>query len=224
MDIKQDQPIEIELKAQSSKLYIFFGGISAGILIPPFEFYNSSKIINHNKIFIRDFSQCWYHNGLPGISIDIDSTAKYIKEQIQQINPERVFFVGNSMGGYAAILFAALIEQGEVIAFAPQTFISPVLRLKYRDSRWKEQVRATYLRSLFKKKYWDLKVLLSDSPINFKISVFVSKNDCLDYIHAIHIKDVPSTQIYEFDGGGHEIVKLLRDKGDLPAIMSGQYS
>ncbi len=220
---REKNPVEYELSLDAASLYIFFGGIASGIAIPPFEFYNSSKIINENKIFIRDFAQSWYHVGLPGISNDIYSTANFIKGTIEKIKPKRVFFVGNSMGGYAAILFANLLAEGEVIAFAPQTFISPLLRLRHRDGRWAKQIFNTYKNSLFLRKAWNLKSLMNKTTGNQKISVFVSKDYRLDYIHAVHIKNIPGVNIYEFDGSGHAIVKFLRDEGKLPAIMSGNY-
>ncbi len=216
--------IEREFLPDASSLYIFFGGIAAGIAMPPFEFYNSAKIIEENKIFIRDFDQCWYQNGLPGISKDIYSTANFVKNEIQHVNPEKVYYVGNSMGGYAAILFAALIGHGEAIAFAPQTFISPFQRLRYGDRRWPKQIRNTYARSIFKKNAWNLKPILLGKNRNQRILVFVSKDDRLDYTHAEHIRNIAGVTIHEFNGGGHGIVKLLRDEGKLPAIMSGTYT
>ena len=218
-----NKSVEVELSLKSSTLYIFFGGIASGIAMPPFEFYNSSKIIDENKIFIRDFSQSWYQNGLPEICEDIDSTVEYIQSEITKIKPEKIFFVGNSMGGYAAILFSSLIGKGHAIAFAPQTFISPVLRLKYLDFRWFYQIVNTYRKSLYKRKVWDLKPLLLRSEGVQTISVFVSKKNKLDYIHASRIKFIPSVNVYEFEGGGHAVVKLLRDEGLLPEIMSGNY-
>ena len=219
-----NKPITIQMSNNGKNLYIFFGGIAAGIAMPVFEFYNASKIIDDHKVFLRDFSQCWYQGGLPSISKDIYSTAKYLRSQIDDIKPEKVYFVGNSMGGYAAILFANLIGVGEAIAFAPQTFISPLLRLKYRDKRWKKQILNTYIRSFFKRKAWNLRPLLMNSNKINKISIFVSKLDKLDCIHANHISDIEGVKIYEFEDGGHSIVKLLRDEGKLPAIMSGTYA
>lgn len=219
-----NKPIEVELSTDGSSLYFFFGGIAAGIGMPPFEFYNSSKIIDENKIFIRDFSQCWYQNGLSKKSKNINSIAKYIEYQIKEINPKKIFFVGNSMGGYAAILFASLIGKGHAIAFAPQTFISPMLRLKYRDFRWKRQIFNMYKKSIFKPKVWNLKPFLLNSKGNQIISIFVSKEDTLDYIHASHLKNISCVNVYEFEMGGHGIVTLLRDEGKLPLIMSGTYA
>lgn len=219
----ESNAVEVELSKNRSNLYIFFGGIAAGINMPPFEFYNSAKIIDENKIFIRDFSQSWYQNGLSKISKDIDSTVNFLKLQIKTIKPHKIFFVGNSMGGYAAIMFAQLIGKGEAIAFAPQTFISPMLRLKYQDSRWREEIYKTYIRGFFKKKIWDLKKLLIKSVTKQKISIFVSNKEYLDYIHATHIKGINGVNIYDFEDGGHGVVKLLRDEGKLPAIMAGNY-
>jgi hypothetical protein len=221
--MSQATPIERELSPDASNLYIFFGGIAAGITMPPFEFYNAAKIINENKIFIRDFGQCWYHNGLPGISNDIYSTANFIQKEIQSLNPQKVFFVGCSMGGYAAILFATLIGHGEVIAFSPQTFISPFLRMTHGDRRWSKQIFNAYKRSLFKRKVWNLKPLLLRKNCNQKISIFVSKDHRIDCVHAEHIKNISGVKIYEFNGGGHGVVKLIRDEGKLPAIMAGTY-
>jgi len=186
----KNEPVETELSTNGSNLYIFFGGLGSEIGMPPFEFYNFSKIINENKIFIRDLAQCWYHDGLPGISNDIYSTAKYIQRQVESLKPKKIFFVGNSMGGYAAILFANLIGKGEVIAFAPQTFISPGLLLNHRNLRWHKQILATYRKSILKRKAWNLKPLLLRRMGSHKISVFVSKNHRIDYIHALHMKDV----------------------------------
>lgn len=222
--MSNDQPIVTELSADGSNLYIFFGGIAAGIAMPPLEFYNSSRIIDQHKIFIRDFGQCWYQDGLPGISHDLRDTAAYLRARIDEVEPNTTFFVGNSMGGYAAIMFGVLVGQGEVIAFAPQTFISPGLRLWHRDFRWRRRILDTYRRSFFKPKIWNLRPLLRSIGGRQKISVFVSTDHRLDRAHAAHIKGIAGVSVYEFDSGGHELVKMLRDQGQLPSIMAGKYA
>lgn len=218
------EAIEIKLSGKGANLYIFFGGIAAGLGIPPFEFYNSAHIIEDDKIFIRDVAQCWYQAGLPGAGTDIHGIAQYLRAKIAEIKPEKVFFVGNSMGGFAAIALAELVGVGEVIAFAPQTFISPWLRFTHKDRRWKAQINNAYRHSFYKRRVWNLRPLLLRQNPARKISVFVSRADQLDYIHAQHVKDLPGVTVYEFDSGGHQVVKLLRDAGSLAAIMAGTYT
>jgi predicted esterase YcpF (UPF0227 family) len=217
------QAIEIEFIDGSSKLYIFFGGIQAGIVMPSFEFYNSSKIISENKIFVRDFDQCWYQKGLPGAGNDVPAIAAYLKLMINEVGAEKVFFVGNSMGGFAAILFVALIGLGEAIAFAPQTFVSRDLRLRHDDSRWLSQIDNMYNLPIIKEEYLDLRRLLLGLKNKPKLSIFVSTNDSLDEAHANHLQDVPNVRVFKFKEGGHGVVKLLRDLGKLPEILSGEY-
>jgi hypothetical protein len=221
---KKETSIDVDLSRNGKSLYIFFGGIAAGIAMPPFEFYSYAKIIDENKIFVRDSKQCWYQNGLGNLSSDIGTTVKLLKEHIDKINPERIYFVGNSMGGYAAILFGALIGRGEVIAFSPQTFISPFLRYKHKDWRWFRQIMLTYCRSFLKDRVWDLRLLLLKMKPRLKISIFVSSSDKLDVIHALHLRAIGNINIFEFEKGGHNVVKLLRDEGKLSLIMSGDYS
>ncbi len=215
--------MEVNLSPRGRKLYIFFGGIAAGISMPPFEFYQAAKILDEHKIFIRDFTQSWYQNGLPGMGWHVYATARRLRKNIEAIDPEDVYFVGNSMGGYAAILFCALTGRGRAIAFAPQSFISPRLRKKHGDERWKEQIHATYRTSWFKPRIWDLRPLLLRRNDARKIEIFVSRADPLDHLHASHIQDIRGVQIHEFDEGGHGIVRMLRDQGRLPAIMTGTY-
>ena len=115
-----------ELAEKSNKLFILFGGKNSGFGIPPFEFVNSLKILKHHKIFLRDFRQTWYHSGLTGHTSDIPETVSLITQRIREINPRETTLIGNSMGGFAAILFAKLIGGNcKAVAFAPQTFIHP---------------------------------------------------------------------------------------------------
>lgn len=188
--------------------------------MPPFEFYKSAQILNENKLFVRDFHQCWYHRGLDGISQNIDSTAKYLQKEIKAIDPKFLCFVGNSMGGYAAMLFSTLLGYGNAIAFAPQTFIAPALRLKHHDHRWARQILSTYFFSRLNGKYWDLFPLLNQQKKEQIFSIYVSGVYRLDRIHAEHLETIPGVNVIKINSDSHSIVKILRDNGELPGILS----
>lgn len=213
-------PVEFDGAPDSRTLYIFFGGMAAGIAMPPFEFYRAARIVGENKLFLRDFAQCWYHAGLPGYSRDLSSTTAYLRQRIAALDAQRVVLVGNSMGGYAAMLFAARLGFGEVIAFAPQTFVSPRLRFRHGDRRWPCQIARLWWRGLYAEHQWDLRPLLAANG-RLKVSVFVSVDDRLDLAHARHIQDLPGVTVHTIAGGGHDVVRLLRDEGSLPRIMLG---
>lgn len=213
-------PILEEIFPGSNRIYFIFGGIFSGMGMMPFEFFKSSQILQENKVFFRDFSQSWYQNGLPGVGKNIYDIRDYINSKIAQLNPSEVFFVGNSMGGYAAILFSTLVGSSQAIAFAPQTFISPFKRWKHRDSRWTKQVLKTYRLSIFKEHYWDLQLLLDKHPDSANIHIFVSQKHELDFVHANQLRPFNKVKIHEYDVGGHALVKYLRDAGKLPEILT----
>lgn len=57
----------IDLLHPGRPLLIAFGGIVGSLVIPPYEFFNLTRGLDINKIYLRDHSQTWYHSGLPGI-------------------------------------------------------------------------------------------------------------------------------------------------------------
>jgi pimeloyl-ACP methyl ester carboxylesterase len=212
-----------ELIPGSTKLYFLFGGLAAEMAMPPFEFYSSARIIAENKIFLRDVSQAWYQNGLPGVGPDLYAVRDFIEQKIAELGPEEVFFVGNSMGGYAAILFAALTGTGTALAFAPQTFVSPGKRLRHRDGRWPKPIAKMVLRTALKPHIWDLKASVASLGEGAAVEIFVSEDDPLDLLHARRLQGLASVRVHGCPVGGHNLVRQLRDEGKLPDILAGSY-
>lgn len=213
-----------EFNNKSKTLYVFFGGINARIGMPPFEFYNSARIIEESKMFVRDFSQSWYQSGLKGISNNVLTTAKHIETVMDELQPRNVCFVGNSMGGFAAIMFSELInlkgKNVSVVAFSPQTFIAPKLRKLHGDGRWRKQMIKMHMKNLFNKNmYLDLDTLLSSKVIQRDINIYIGKDDALDVIHANHIAGHKGVTVHALESGGHNVIKQLRDTNQLQQIM-----
>lgn len=217
------EPVLEEKVFGSRKLAISFGGIKGAMGIPAFEFYKSSRIFDHNKIFVRDFRQHWYQSGLKNISHDVDSTAEYLYSRIRSINPEEVVFIGNSMGGYAAILFSSLLNTGSAIAFSPQTTIGLSSKLALGDFRWKRALSRTYINSLAKKNYFDLLPLLAKEGRKNRISIHVSALDKQDMRHAVRIANQPLVTLNTYNFGGHNLVKHLKQKNLLSTILENSF-
>jgi predicted esterase YcpF (UPF0227 family) len=121
----------------NKNLIICFGGRSlqfGGIL--PFEFLNFLKKTFVNEcdlIFFIDKHQAWYHNGIMGITSNINDTKIYINNLINRNTYKNVIFTGVSMGGYAAILFGSLCNVTNVLAFIPRTKVHDSINQTYGD-------------------------------------------------------------------------------------------
>ncbi|NRR92003.1 hypothetical protein HSX10_10540 [Winogradskyella undariae] len=203
----------------SKILLVSFGGIKQGMGIPIYEFYNVFKDIGCDKVYIKDVNQAWYHKG---VNREIDDIKK-LKELLQKIiikgAYEKVIFIGNSMGGYGAILFGALLNVDSVIAFSPQTFIGKINRFWYRDHRWKKELSKVYLDNFSQKKYYNLKKSLKREIFNPKIEIFYSLNDKLDSLHAERLKNQFNIKLVPYLKGNHNLIKVLRDDGELINII-----
>jgi len=107
-------------------LYASFGGIDLYDGKLEFQFQKTLRqlVPKYDKYFLIDKEQCWYHSGISGITSNIPETVEYLREKSSKY--DNVYFIGNSAGGYAAILFGSLLNVTKVLAFQPQTDISLV--------------------------------------------------------------------------------------------------
>jgi hypothetical protein len=118
------KPITYLEGSRKDVLFLSFGGVRLGAGIPPAEFHASLSGRDVPGYFIKDFRQSWYQEGLLGLSSDVASTAAVLKALIERHSPRHVVTLGVSAGGYAAILFGALLGVDRVAAFSPQTDVS----------------------------------------------------------------------------------------------------
>ncbi|WP_455757817.1 alpha/beta hydrolase family protein [Sulfurimonas sp.] len=201
----------------SDTLLITFAGISGAVGLYPFEFFKITRSFNVDKIFIRDLDQSWYHNGLKGISSSIDGTAEYLRNIIDKHKYKKVVCLGNSMGGYAAILIGELIKADIVLSFAPQTFLDSKNREIYKDNRWAEQISS--LPKEIKTEYMDLSIFFSNINKKTKVNIYYSLDERIDIEHATRLKEFKNIDLYSYEDGGHQLVQLLRKNGDLYRIL-----
>lgn len=215
-----NQGILIE-KNGCENLLISFGGIKQNIGMPVFEFYKSLQGIECDKCFVRDFNQAWYHLGVDENCNSIDSVKNHLEKIIEAGNYKKICFVGNSMGGYAAILFGVLLDVNKILVFSPQTFIGKWRRFLYKDKRWSVQINRIHKSKKVNKRYFDLlNIFKENKSFGGTISVYFSKNDKLDALHAKRMKNNKLVNLNEINLGGHNLVRELKSLGKLDVILA----
>ena len=189
--------LESTEKESKNGLIVSFGGMARQFVsITPFEFLNflKDRFPTYDKHFYVDVYGCSYHRGFEGLSNNLDESVEYLREQIRQYqeNDKEVVFIGNSSGGYAAILFGSLLKVSKVIAFKPQTFHSTGDKEGYRN----------------------LRLLINDTTkyYVFGDSSIQDPKDCHHISHCENLEgysNVEVTRIYGLD------VRKMRDSGEL---------
>jgi len=217
------RPIAADFSSDSDILLIAFGGLKRGFgLIPPFEFFRLTGEVDTKKLYVRDMNQAWYHQGLPGIADNIDGVAVYLRDMIREQQPRKVVAVGNSAGGYAALLFGYLLSANIVLAFSPQTFISRHERALHGDDRWGEyQILNAHQSPTRQEKYFNLKRTLGAHRTRTKYRIYYQRENRLDNIHARRMRVVDNVFLHPRDEGkdDHHLVIHLRKNGALKKIL-----
>ena len=212
--------IEENLVEGSERLLFFFGGIAGAIGMPPFEFYRAAEALEHSRVFLRDPSQAWYQRGLPELGPDALSIGKYLEKKVVDSGATEVRFVGNSMGGFAALLFCAMLRGGSAIAFAPQAFVSVEKRRQHGDERWSKEVGRLHAAGR-PSDILDLKPWIAKAYPEIRAQVFVGTSDALDKVHAAELSEFENVHIHGRSDGGHGLVRALREEGALAEILNG---
>ena len=210
-----------DLRPDAGTLLITFGGLARapGLgPVPPFEFVNASAPFAVKKVFLRDHQRSWYHRGVVGAGDGIDAVCDRLRDLINESGAGRTVALGNSSGGYAALLFGDLLGLTEVHVFSPQTFIDPRSRREHGDSRWEDNLDALVRSGRFDDRFGDLRQQLLEGSAPTAFHVHHSSNR-LDVIHAERIASAERVTLHAYDSPGHWLVGRLRAEGELNALL-----
>lgn len=223
-DVEQSRKGILEDFSGRKNLLISFGGIRQGIGLPVFEFFNSIANIDCDKILLRDFNQAWYQKGVDSYIVNFEQVFLYLKSIIEKNEYEKICFLGNSMGGYGAVVFGTLLNVDKIIAFAPQSFINIKNKIKYFDYRWIKQISSVYTFENRDNRFFDLKQYLKQND-NYvtEINLYYSSTHRLDRIHSERLKGLKNLRLHPVSKGGHSIVKDMRDNGELYEIIVSSF-
>lgn len=196
------------------KLYICFSGFFPDEKgIPVFEFKNMMSNSGSSCLFIKDVFKCWYQLGVDGLGVSLQDTIDFIAEFIKPY--KNTVFIGNSMGGYIAILCGLSIEHTNVVAISPQIYLKNDEVLN--DYRWEsyfERARKNNKDNIF----LDLREI-SKNP-NCKITVYYSFNDILDKAHIDLLESVHDIKKIPCYGTTHaNLISKLNSNNLLPKII-----
>lgn len=213
------QPVVADFSTNSDTLFVTFGGVAAGLGIPPFEFFRTIAEIPTKRLLIRDLEQVWYHAGLPGVSNSIDGTAEYLHREIARGGVRRTVFVGNSMGGYAAILFGCLVGASVVHAFSPQTFVGKWHRLFVLERRWRADISRLHRLPGVNRRYLDLLPLVRNRQDQTQVHIHYAAKHRMDRYYAQRLAEFPCVTLHPHPVRDHNLVKYLRNAGTLQTTL-----
>lgn len=207
--------------ADDKTALVVFAGLAVGdgalAEHPHFEFFNVATGLPVTKVFIRDLDQAWYQRGVHGLGTSIPETSAALAARLERF--EHVVFLGGSSGGYAALLFGALIGVDRALAFSPQTFVNRRLRFVHRDRRWAPRIDAMHESPGLDPRYFDLKPVLRDAPADTRFAIYYGSRNRLDAVHARRLRRVSTVSIRPQDTDSHGVHRRMRNAGLLDGVL-----
>ncbi|MGM9483333.1 hypothetical protein ACS5PN_19205 [Roseateles sp. NT4] len=89
-----------------------------------------------HRIHLRDPRMAWYLQGITGLGENLDTTLDALRRHIAALPATRMTMLGQSMGGYGAILYGLALGADRVIALGSLSTMDPADASARGDWRW----------------------------------------------------------------------------------------
>jgi hypothetical protein len=212
--------VSLDTEADSRTLLLTFGGMKSTAGLVAFEFVALTRGLPVKKMFVRDPRQSWYHRGMPSHGNTLESVGEVLRGIIAEQDVERLVTVGASAGGYAALVFGALLGADRVLAFAPQTTLDREVLAEMGDRRWDYLLEPLYAKDALEARWVDLKTGLPGALNGHtRCSVYFDETVEGDRLHGERLAGIEGVRLYRFGRGGHSLTRHLRDRGVLERLL-----
>lgn len=197
--VYEDDLIKISItKRESDSVFLCFSGAGmmiANIEIQKEEFAKSTK--NSTSIFIVDKTRSWGNFDWDSLKLKIEP---YLKNKI-------LYSLGNSMGGFNAILSSRYFNISKVIAFAPQWSVNK--SIVPFENRWEQ-----YTDNIVVWRHLSLEGCFNNVT-KYHI-IFGNRGQDMQHSRLFPSKD--NVMLHFFDGD-HYVVQALKGNGYLYSII-----
>jgi len=221
----------IELAQPGDPLVVTFG-FAQWETVPAFDFIGRLRKLEgllgqrFHRIHLRDPQRAWYLRGVLGLGIDVASTAAALNRAVDALKPSRVLTLGQSMGGYGAILFGNLLNADRVLAFGALSTMSPDISRGHGDTRWLSIMQALDDDHLLGPTT-DLVHALTARPGNVDLRLHYGErpdapehgHENLDLHHARRFAKLPGCRITLHPAAAHAVSDHLRRSHELDACL-----
>jgi hypothetical protein len=207
--------------------------------VPPFYFFGRTKKLAQrltayatdeqplNRILLRDRTNCWYLNGVNGLGHNVDETIAELRQRITMMQPSQIICIGESMGGYAAILYGILLGADRIISAGPLSTFDPFFAEQHHDHRWIGIMQQIDAQQTVPRAYLDLPSLANAQHFQGQLHLILgmsagedAPNDInLDMIHAERLTQLPYVYRYEFPEAQHAVTHWLNQHQQLDDML-----
>jgi hypothetical protein len=184
-----------------------------------YDFKNTLKRINVKQLFIKDYSKSWFLR-------PFEYCHQFLKKLQEEHAGYKIYFMGNSIGGYASILFGSLLDIHKAISFCPQTVLD--IEHHTKDCIWYDALKDIQEMRRVYPEYFDLRKRLRNYNGKTQFDIYFSSDSELDEKMAMFIKEHPNVRTCDMytsdmkEYGGHSVCRYLAKSGKLVEFLNSR--
>lgn len=229
MDVDHAAGLQFTWEPESPVLFLAFGGMQIWREVPRFEWRHAFEGLPVNRLLVRDLAQYWYLRGVSGVAGDIAASACALRRLLAERDIRRVVCLGASTGGFAALIYGALLGADEVHAFSPVCFLPsrPLIQVaaQTRRSNWRLLLKHVELRCApaTARDHYDLRPILHNDSGRTHYFIYHGSYTP-DVRNAQHLAGLPRVTLQAYAFPGHDLVGHMRDTGALAAVLNEAFA
>jgi len=171
------------------------------------------------QVLVRDFDGVWYQRGVRGVGDSVPEVAGRLRGVVAASGAARVVTTGGSAGGFAALLFGALIEADVTVVFSPQTVVAPKPREEIGDRRWATAVDRLVELCGEAPPHGDVVPAIEGREVPGTVEIYYAEDEPLDVRHAERLAHLEGVELHPREAGGHHLARRLSRSGQYAEIM-----
>lgn len=205
--LTETEYFRLQLRPERDVLLLVFSHLEEPV--GRFSLQQTVTAIGASAVLMNTVPRSYYADGIPGLGDGIDATAATLRRIVAEVKPRAVVTLGISMGGYAALLFGALLPADRILAFSPES------RLLLPGSR-----SSAVLRRRSPPTYLDVLPLLGNAP-GTQLALYFGETELHDVYAAWRLRELPGAHLYSVQGAGHEAGRWFAERGLLRGLIDG---
>jgi pimeloyl-ACP methyl ester carboxylesterase len=178
------------------------------------------------RIHLRDPSLRWYLHGVPGLGADKAASIVALRRLVDHLSPGRVVTLGQSMGGYGAVLYGHELGAQRAVAFGALSTMDPEVAQANADLRWMPVMQALAAEGAAPDAT-DLVALLQARPSPLELRLhYGGRPDMpehgaqnLDLFHARRFAALPACRVTTHADSDHTVVLHLKRQREIDGTL-----
>lgn len=179
-----------------------------------------------HRIHLRDPRMAWYLQGIDGMGTGLDGTLEVLRGHIRALPATRMTMLGQSMGGYGAILYGLGLGADRVVALGALSTMDAADARARGDTRWlsvMERLEAEGVAAA----QTDLVALARQTAAPPELRLHYGErpdapgqgDSNLDLFHAERFAALPGCRVVRHAGSDHVVVNHLKAIRELDAVL-----